>query len=261
MTERVHSHGALAGIELFHGGSGSSNAVSRRPLLAPSPIVGERLSYSVPKQMDADRHRAGAAPVGRRRPALARHRLRHRVRLRRARVPARRSSSLRTSTSAPTATAATSPVAPGCGWRRWNGYGLRSGADCTIAVRMTVDGRGTPGIEIDEGAGVRAARRRSRGPVGRERRLLAAGLGHRPLLPAGPRARAHGPGARGHRQADRQRGPVHRCGHDGGARTLGRHRRDRCGAARDRRPVPADEDRARAASTRSGSAPGRTCAS
>ena len=53
LVEQVHAHGALAGIELFHGGRDSTNGVSRRPLLAPSPIAGERVPYSVPKQMDS----------------------------------------------------------------------------------------------------------------------------------------------------------------------------------------------------------------
>ena len=125
MTERVHSHGALAGIELFHGGSGSSNAVSRRPLLAPSPIVGERLSYSVPKQMDAtDIERVQRQWVD----AALRSRDTgfdivyvygaHAYLLGQFLSPY---FNKRT-----TVTAAISPVAPGCGWRRWNGYALRS---------------------------------------------------------------------------------------------------------------------------------------
>ena len=150
MTERVHSHGALAGIELFHGGSGSSNAVSRRPLLAPSPIVGERLSYSVPKQMDAtDIERVQRQWV---------------------------EAALRSRDTGFDIVYVYGAHAYLLGQflspyfnKRTDGYGgdlagrarmwletlerVRTavGADCTIAVRMTVDGRGTPGIEIDEG--------------------------------------------------------------------------------------------------------------
>jgi dimethylamine/trimethylamine dehydrogenase len=36
MTEAVHEHGALAGIELVHGGYSNANNYSRIPPLAPS---------------------------------------------------------------------------------------------------------------------------------------------------------------------------------------------------------------------------------
>ncbi len=38
MTDAVHQHGALAGIELWHGGAGTMNRVSRIPPLSPSGL-------------------------------------------------------------------------------------------------------------------------------------------------------------------------------------------------------------------------------
>jgi dimethylamine/trimethylamine dehydrogenase len=38
MTDAVHAHGALAGIELWHGGGSVSNKTSRLPPLSPSGI-------------------------------------------------------------------------------------------------------------------------------------------------------------------------------------------------------------------------------
>jgi dimethylamine/trimethylamine dehydrogenase len=149
MTEQVHAHGALAGIELFHGGNGSSNAVSRRPLLAPSAIPGERLSYSVPKSMDStdiervQRQWADAA------------------------LRARDTGFDIVYVYGAHAYLLGQFLSPYYN-KRSDGYGgaliararmwletlqrVRDtvGADCAIATRLTVDGRGTPGIEIDE---------------------------------------------------------------------------------------------------------------
>ena len=38
MTEAVHRHGALAGVELWHGGASVMNRASRLPPLSPSGI-------------------------------------------------------------------------------------------------------------------------------------------------------------------------------------------------------------------------------
>jgi dimethylamine/trimethylamine dehydrogenase len=38
MVDRVHEHGALAGVELWHGGAGSQNYYSREPHIGPSSI-------------------------------------------------------------------------------------------------------------------------------------------------------------------------------------------------------------------------------
>jgi dimethylamine/trimethylamine dehydrogenase len=38
MVDAVHQHGSLAGVELWHGGSGTSNKMSRQPLLSASGI-------------------------------------------------------------------------------------------------------------------------------------------------------------------------------------------------------------------------------
>ncbi|MEO6821220.1 MAG: FAD-dependent oxidoreductase [Candidatus Nanopelagicales bacterium] len=149
MTEQVHAHGALAGIELFHGGSGSSNAVSRRPLLAPSAIAGERLPYSVPKSMDSnDIERVQRLWVD-------------------AALRARDTGFDIVYVYGAHAYLLGQFLSPYFN-KRTDGYGgalvararmwletlhrVRDavGADCAIATRLTVDGRGTPGIEIDE---------------------------------------------------------------------------------------------------------------
>ncbi len=52
MVDVVHANGALAGIELYHGGARSTNNQSRRPLIAPSAIPDEHRPYSVPKEME-----------------------------------------------------------------------------------------------------------------------------------------------------------------------------------------------------------------
>ena len=38
MVDRVHEHGALAGVELWHGGAGSQNSYSREPHIGPSSV-------------------------------------------------------------------------------------------------------------------------------------------------------------------------------------------------------------------------------
>ncbi len=38
MVDRVHEHGALAGVELWHGGAGSQNSYSREPHIGPSSL-------------------------------------------------------------------------------------------------------------------------------------------------------------------------------------------------------------------------------
>lgn len=54
MCEAVHAHGALAGIELHHGGSMSRPRESRWPTIAPSPIANDVYpSGTTPKEMDA----------------------------------------------------------------------------------------------------------------------------------------------------------------------------------------------------------------
>ncbi len=59
MTERAHEHGALAGIELWHGGVYAESREARLPQLAPSQIASDLDSVVVPKEMDrADIRRA-----------------------------------------------------------------------------------------------------------------------------------------------------------------------------------------------------------
>jgi len=40
MTDAVHRHGSLAGVELWHGGSGTGNKYSRKPLMSASGVSG-----------------------------------------------------------------------------------------------------------------------------------------------------------------------------------------------------------------------------
>ena len=52
MTERAHEHGALAGVELWHGGVYAESREARLPQLAPSPDRQRLTAWSVPKAMD-----------------------------------------------------------------------------------------------------------------------------------------------------------------------------------------------------------------
>ena len=72
---------------------------------------------------------------------------------------------------------------------------------------------------------------------------MAGGLRHLPVLPGGASAVLDEPGARGDRQADRRRRPLHERRPDGRRDPLRRLRPDRGGPARDRRPVPPPQDR------------------
>src|SRR6476659_10150146 len=59
MTDRAHEHGALAGVELWHGGVYAEARESRLPQLAPSQISSDLDSVVVPKTMElADISRA-----------------------------------------------------------------------------------------------------------------------------------------------------------------------------------------------------------
>ena len=106
MTDEAHEHGALAGVELWHGGVYAEARESRLPPLAPSQIASDFDGIVVPKAMElADIRRvqaewvAAAAP-GARAPASTSSTCT-------ARTPTcRRSSSRRSTTAAPTPTAA-----------------------------------------------------------------------------------------------------------------------------------------------------------
>jgi dimethylamine/trimethylamine dehydrogenase len=52
MTERAHEHGALAGVELWHGGVYAESREARLPQLAPSQIGSDLDSVVVPKAME-----------------------------------------------------------------------------------------------------------------------------------------------------------------------------------------------------------------
>ncbi len=51
MTDEAHRHGALAAVELWHGGSHAEQRESRLPPLAPSQIANEHVGVLVPKAM------------------------------------------------------------------------------------------------------------------------------------------------------------------------------------------------------------------
>src|SRR5258706_85620 len=52
-AEAVHSHGALAGLELYHGGASSLNGESRAVRIAPSQLTSEIRFASLAKEMTA----------------------------------------------------------------------------------------------------------------------------------------------------------------------------------------------------------------
>ncbi len=52
MTAKAHEHGALAGVELWHGGVYAESREARLPQLAPSQIGSDMESVVVPKAMD-----------------------------------------------------------------------------------------------------------------------------------------------------------------------------------------------------------------
>ena len=54
MTEAAHEHGALAGVELWHGGVYAESREARLPQLAPSQIASDMDSMVVPKAMERD---------------------------------------------------------------------------------------------------------------------------------------------------------------------------------------------------------------
>jgi len=54
VADAIHVHGALAGIELYHGGSESLNGESRYARVAPSQVGGEWRWSSLPREMTRD---------------------------------------------------------------------------------------------------------------------------------------------------------------------------------------------------------------
>jgi len=53
-VEAIHAHGALAGLELFHGGVESANGSSRLPQIAPSQLASIDRPGVIPKEMTLD---------------------------------------------------------------------------------------------------------------------------------------------------------------------------------------------------------------
>jgi dimethylamine/trimethylamine dehydrogenase len=52
MTEAAHGHGALAGLELYHGGAHTANHQTRLPPVAPSQLASDLEPHVVPKEME-----------------------------------------------------------------------------------------------------------------------------------------------------------------------------------------------------------------
>ena len=247
MTDRAHEHGALAGVELWHGGVYAEGRESRLPQLAPSQISSDLDSVVVPKTMElADIRRAQGewvAAAKRARGAgfdiiyvYGSHTYLPTQFL--SPVYNRRTRRLRRQLREPCAVLARGDRAgQGGGRRRCRDRGADRRRHAG-AVRGADRG----------GARVHPRRRPDGRPVGRGDRLDvgagAARLGPVAVLRPGLPDDLVGPCPRGDREADRGGGQVHRPRPDGqpGA---GRHRRsDRRGAAVDLGSVPAGEDRA-----------------
>ena len=105
MCDSVHEHGALAGVELTHGSSFCLNAESRMP--GPCSVAdSERVRGPRQRpQHDEEGDPRHAARPRRRRAEGARGRVRPADRLLRTRPPCPTTSSIRSTTSAPTSTA------------------------------------------------------------------------------------------------------------------------------------------------------------
>src|SRR5687768_11532173 len=52
MTDAAHAHGALAGLELYHGGAHIANNQTRVPAVAPSQLASDLEPHVVPKEME-----------------------------------------------------------------------------------------------------------------------------------------------------------------------------------------------------------------
>src|SRR5437016_5854635 len=50
--DAIHTHGALAGVELGHGGNDASGRQSRWPIIAPSQLASDANPMRVPKSME-----------------------------------------------------------------------------------------------------------------------------------------------------------------------------------------------------------------
>ena len=86
--DEAHRHGALAGIELSHTGAHGENSESRLPAAAPSQIASDFATGLVPRAMTKRDIRRVQADWARAAERSRERRLRHRLRLRRAHLPA-----------------------------------------------------------------------------------------------------------------------------------------------------------------------------
>ena len=262
--DEAHRHGALAGIELSHTGAHGENSESRLAASAPSQIASDFAPGLVPRAMTKRDIRRVQADWVRAAEQSRRRGLRHRLRLRRAHLPARPVPVARLQPPHRRVRRLARATARASGWRRSSRCATAVGDDCAIACRVAVDRMGALGVDIEEGlefvrmadhlvdlwdvnVGSIAEWSQDSGPS----RFFAEGW---QLDSTGARAR-------GDHQADRGRRPPHRPRSDGRDRAQRRLGSDRRRPALDRRPVPAGARSTRAASTRSASASAATSAS
>ena len=218
----VHAHGALAGLELYHGGASSLNGESRAVRIAPSQQASTVQFGSLAREMTA----ADIARVQQDWVAAARR--------------GRDAGFDIIYVYGAHGYLMTQFMSPATN-RRTDGYGgglagrgrfwletlaaVRAavGDDCAIATRIAVHGAaGLPGIEAEEMLALIAMADHAGRPVGRQRRLLAGGLRDLPVLSRGQPAAVDAPRPRGHGQAGRRRRPLLQPGPDGRHRPVRR---------------------------------------
>ena len=245
MVEKVHEHGSLGGhrarpqrprqLEPLQPADVDDRRAHARGRLRPGAVAAD----------GALRHRRSAATAPRRRAALARGRLRPRLRLRRPLPEHDRAVPL------------SAPQRPHRRLRRRRGTArarlLREVLEDTldevdgraaVACRIMVDdlcGPGGFGRERDRG-GPRARRRAAR-PLGLRRRRVGERLGHLPVRRGGRAGDVRARPQAADDEAGRRRRPLHLARPDGADGARGRARPRRRRAPVDRGSVPAGEDR------------------
>ena len=248
MCDEVHEHGALAGVELHHSGAHCPRREWRLPAIAPSQLASDYLLVT-PKAMERDDIKRVQADWA---------------------AAARRSREAGFDIVYVYGAHSYLPMqflSPFYN-RRTDEYGgsLENRArfwmelleltreavedECAVATRISVAALSPYGVDLDEGLEFVRARRPSRRPLGRRRRLgdgMVEGLGRLAVLRAGLAAGVDRARPRGHGEADRRRLADDGSGPDGGDRGERRVGRDRRRAALDRRPVPPAQDRGRTA--------------
>ncbi len=197
MTEAVHAHGALAGVELWHGGGSVMNRSTRLPPLSPSGTSWMATHVNFMGNQRPKRHgrrghpRAARQPGGGGAPRRA-----ARASTSCTSMPAwatcRTSSCCRSGTAAPTPTAAACATACASCASCSRSTHEAVGGKCAVALRISLEELRARPSEAAAFRGTRGggAAHGPAGPVGREARLLAHRLRARRALP--PRAATSG---------------------------------------------------------------------